>query len=166
MKLDQKGKIMAEYVWIDAVGETRSKSRVSCARARPRVAMARGPHEFCLAPPPCPALPAPALPCLHRLPPPPLCRLRHTTRATHRPRPRPDSFRPRRSPGRPQPQASLPARLLPATTPAGQSRASAGGRWRQGRGRGGGDGGTAPGRPRMPLSSVTQARRRVCAHPG
>lgn len=29
MKLDQKGKIMAEYVWIDAVGETRSKSRVS-----------------------------------------------------------------------------------------------------------------------------------------
>ncbi len=29
MKLDQKGKIMAEYVWVDAVGETRSKSRVS-----------------------------------------------------------------------------------------------------------------------------------------
>jgi len=27
MKLDQKGKIMAEYVWVDAVGETRSKSR-------------------------------------------------------------------------------------------------------------------------------------------
>ncbi|KAL7793780.1 hypothetical protein V8C37DRAFT_377331 [Trichoderma ceciliae] len=27
MKLDQKGKIMAEYVWIDAIGETRSKSR-------------------------------------------------------------------------------------------------------------------------------------------
>lgn len=29
LKLDQKGKIMAEYVWVDAVGETRSKSRVS-----------------------------------------------------------------------------------------------------------------------------------------
>lgn len=29
LKLDQKGKIMAEYVWIDAAGETRSKSRVS-----------------------------------------------------------------------------------------------------------------------------------------
>ncbi|POR32690.1 Glutamine synthetase [Tolypocladium paradoxum] len=27
MKLDQKGNIMAEYVWVDAVGETRSKSR-------------------------------------------------------------------------------------------------------------------------------------------
>merc|ERR1712227_1080586 len=27
LKLDQKGKIMAEYVWIDAAGETRSKSR-------------------------------------------------------------------------------------------------------------------------------------------
>ena len=29
LKLDQKGKIMAEYVWVDAIGETRSKSRVS-----------------------------------------------------------------------------------------------------------------------------------------
>lgn len=29
MKLDQKGQIMAEYVWVDADGETRSKSRVS-----------------------------------------------------------------------------------------------------------------------------------------
>lgn len=29
LKLDQKGKIMAEYVWIDSIGETRSKSRVS-----------------------------------------------------------------------------------------------------------------------------------------
>lgn len=29
LKLDQKGKIMAEYVWIDAAGEVRSKSRVS-----------------------------------------------------------------------------------------------------------------------------------------
>jgi len=27
LKLDQKGKIMAEYIWIDAVGATRSKSR-------------------------------------------------------------------------------------------------------------------------------------------
>ncbi|KFA67911.1 hypothetical protein S40285_04087 [Stachybotrys chlorohalonatus IBT 40285] len=27
MKLDQKGQIMAEYVWVDAKGETRSKSR-------------------------------------------------------------------------------------------------------------------------------------------
>lgn len=31
MKLDQKGQIMAEYVWVDAKGETRSKSRVSCS---------------------------------------------------------------------------------------------------------------------------------------
>lgn len=29
MKLDQKGSAMAEYVWIDSTGETRSKSRVS-----------------------------------------------------------------------------------------------------------------------------------------
>jgi glutamine synthetase len=29
LKLDQKGSIMAEYVWVDANGETRSKSRVS-----------------------------------------------------------------------------------------------------------------------------------------
>jgi glutamine synthetase len=29
MALDQKGQIMAEYVWVDAHGETRSKSRVS-----------------------------------------------------------------------------------------------------------------------------------------
>ena len=29
MKLDQKGNLMAEYVWIDAIGEVRSKSRVS-----------------------------------------------------------------------------------------------------------------------------------------
>lgn len=29
LKLDQKGQIMAEYVWVDANGETRSKSRVS-----------------------------------------------------------------------------------------------------------------------------------------
>ncbi|CRK12144.1 hypothetical protein BN1723_020998, partial [Verticillium longisporum] len=29
LKLDQKGSIMAEYIWIDAAGETRSKSRVS-----------------------------------------------------------------------------------------------------------------------------------------
>lgn len=28
MKLDQKGSAMAEYVWIDAVGGVRSKSRV------------------------------------------------------------------------------------------------------------------------------------------
>lgn len=28
LKLDQKGQIMAEYVWIDSTGETRSKSRV------------------------------------------------------------------------------------------------------------------------------------------
>uniref|UniRef100_L2FSW5 Glutamine synthetase n=1 Tax=Colletotrichum fructicola (strain Nara gc5) TaxID=1213859 RepID=L2FSW5_COLFN len=28
LKLDQKGQIMAEYIWIDADGETRSKSRV------------------------------------------------------------------------------------------------------------------------------------------
>lgn len=30
MRLDQKGNIMAEYVWIDANSEVRSKSRVSC----------------------------------------------------------------------------------------------------------------------------------------
>lgn len=29
MRLDQGGRIIAEYVWIDAFGETRSKSRVS-----------------------------------------------------------------------------------------------------------------------------------------
>ena len=29
LKLGQKGKIIAEYVWVDAAGETRSKSRVS-----------------------------------------------------------------------------------------------------------------------------------------
>lgn len=29
LKLDQKGSIMAEYIWVDADGETRSKSRVS-----------------------------------------------------------------------------------------------------------------------------------------
>jgi hypothetical protein len=29
LKLDQKGNLMAEYVWIDAEGNTRSKSRVS-----------------------------------------------------------------------------------------------------------------------------------------
>ena len=29
MALDQKGSIMAEYVWIDAAGGLRSKSRVS-----------------------------------------------------------------------------------------------------------------------------------------
>jgi hypothetical protein len=29
LKLDQKGMIMAEYVWVDAEGGTRSKSRVS-----------------------------------------------------------------------------------------------------------------------------------------
>ena len=29
MKLDQKGHIIAEYIWIDAHGATRSKSRVS-----------------------------------------------------------------------------------------------------------------------------------------
>lgn len=29
MHLDQRGRIIAEYVWIDAAGETRSKSRVS-----------------------------------------------------------------------------------------------------------------------------------------
>jgi hypothetical protein len=29
MALDQKGSIMAEYVWIDAVSGLRSKSRVS-----------------------------------------------------------------------------------------------------------------------------------------
>lgn len=29
MKLDQKGSIMAEYIWIDAQGSVRSKSRVS-----------------------------------------------------------------------------------------------------------------------------------------
>lgn len=28
LKLDQQGKIMAEYVWIDSTGGTRSKSRV------------------------------------------------------------------------------------------------------------------------------------------
>lgn len=28
MRLDQKGSIMAEYIWIDAFGATRSKSRV------------------------------------------------------------------------------------------------------------------------------------------
>lgn len=30
LKLEQKGSLIAEYVWIDAIGETRSKSRVSC----------------------------------------------------------------------------------------------------------------------------------------
>ena len=32
MRLDQKGSIMAEYIWIDAFGATRSKSRVSMPR--------------------------------------------------------------------------------------------------------------------------------------
>ncbi|KAG6310103.1 glutamate--ammonia ligase, partial [Claviceps purpurea] len=27
LKLEQKGSLIAEYVWIDAIGETRSKSR-------------------------------------------------------------------------------------------------------------------------------------------
>lgn len=34
LQLDQKNKIMAEYVWIDAGGETRSKSRVGSLPAR------------------------------------------------------------------------------------------------------------------------------------
>jgi hypothetical protein len=29
MKLEQKGNLIAEYIWIDAEGNTRSKSRVS-----------------------------------------------------------------------------------------------------------------------------------------
>ncbi|UQC85435.1 glutamine synthetase [Colletotrichum lupini] len=33
LKLDQKGSIMAEYIWIDADGETRSKSRFEMAHA-------------------------------------------------------------------------------------------------------------------------------------
>ena len=29
LKLDQKGSIMAEYIWVDSIGGVRSKSRVS-----------------------------------------------------------------------------------------------------------------------------------------
>jgi hypothetical protein len=35
MALDQKGSIMAEYVWIDAAGGLRSKSRVSLSLTHP-----------------------------------------------------------------------------------------------------------------------------------
>lgn len=51
MKLDQKGSIMAEYVWIDSNGGTRSKSKVSVifnARVGPAVARkSYRPHLCC-----------------------------------------------------------------------------------------------------------------------
>lgn len=50
LKLDQKGKIMAEYVWVDAIGETRSKSRVSAipftAKKKARFSTRPLPHYF------------------------------------------------------------------------------------------------------------------------
>lgn len=53
MALDQKGKIMAEYIWIDAEGGVRSKSRASPSAAPPRDQLRR--VEF-----------VPADPCLDR----------------------------------------------------------------------------------------------------
>lgn len=46
LKLDQKGKIMAEYVWIDATGETRSKSRVSSGLAHIFPYLDPGPRQL------------------------------------------------------------------------------------------------------------------------
>lgn len=43
MSLDQRGSVQAEYVWIDAVGGTRSKTKVrSHPHFRPRHSLALG----------------------------------------------------------------------------------------------------------------------------
>lgn len=67
LKLDQKGSIMAEYVWVDAAGEVRSKSRVRfipCDHhiASSRIALAsRHKHLPLPAPLSAPAAPAASL---------------------------------------------------------------------------------------------------------
>jgi hypothetical protein len=46
MKLDQKGMAMAEYIWIDAEGGVRSKSKVSLNNKKIPTLPARTPKSF------------------------------------------------------------------------------------------------------------------------